>query len=137
MLLSQFRQNCRKGGVARVKAGYRIHDLMIGSMVSRFIQLAGKLCQLLGVGGIVAHHVLHQSNQLLHGGVAMVVSTLRTVQMLMGMGMLVIVGMRVIMGMGVGMAVVSMLVGVGVGMLMGMSTTADVVVIQMHSKILL
>lgn len=90
MLLSQFRQNCRKGGVARVKAGYRIHDLMIGSMVSRFIQLAGKLCQLLGVGGIVAHHVLHQSNQLLHGGVTVIVAVLCAVELVMvvrmGMG---------------------------------------------------
>jgi len=114
------------------------------------LQLDGQIGQFLGVGGIVAYHILHQSQQLFHGGVlavrgaagAIVVAVV--VMMFMGVGMtvvmevFVIVGMlmivlvSMIVGMGVGNTVMGMFMGVGMGMLVAVIAGADMVVMQMH-----
>ena len=121
-------------------------------MIAGLLQLGGKLRQLLGVGGVVAHHVLHEGHQLLHGGVLAVgfaaaavliavvaVGVLALVGMGMGMHRAIVVGVGMLVGMGMD---VGALMGVGVGvnravsMGMGMlvGTAGDMIVIQMHGK---
>ena len=120
-------------------------------MVARLVQLNGQIGQLLGMGGVVADHVLHQRHQLLHGRVfagagagravltaVMGVGMLRAVGVEVGVivGMFVVVGMLMGMGVGVGNAVMGMLVGMGVLMLVVMAA-GHVVGIDMHRKSLL
>jgi hypothetical protein len=100
------------------------------------------------MGGIVIYHVLHQSQQLVHRGVAagcaaavaivaafvgMVVRMAVLVQMIVVMGMLVIVGVAMGMFVGMGNTVVGVLMGVG--MVMGVAVTAYMLVINMHRDI--
>ena len=120
-------------------------------MVAGLIQLNRQICQLLGMGGIVTGHILHQRHQLFHGGmltlrstacaaagtvmaVAMVVIVVMGMAMVMQMRMVMgmLVGMFVRMGMLVGMGdtVMGVLVGMFMGMLMGMA--AHMVVMDMH-----
>ena len=71
------------------------------------IQLGCQIGQLLGVGCVVAHHVLHQSHQLLHGGVVAmaaaaltaVVVAMTVVVVMVAMVMIVMVAMTVVMAM--------------------------------------
>ena len=72
-LRTQFLQNFCQHTVTLIEAGNSIHDLVIGSMAAGFIQLHRQIGQFLGVGSIVSNHVLHQSQQLVHGCVAVVV----------------------------------------------------------------
>ncbi len=62
-------QDDAQAHVALFKIGHGGHDLLVGGVVSGDLKLLGKLGQLVGVGGVVADHVLHQRHQLLHGGV--------------------------------------------------------------------
>ena len=112
-------------------------------------QLSGQVGQLLGVGSIVVHHILHQRHQLFHRGmlaaaraataiataavvVVMVVASL--VEMVMGVRMLVVVGVCVGMLMGMGNTVVGVLVGMGVIMFMVVAAAGDVIVMNMHKS---
>ena len=123
-----------------VEEGYDCSEVLI--------QLCCQVCQLLGVGGVVTDHVVHQRQQLLHGSVlaggfaavavtaaVVAVGVLVTVgvEMLvvMGMGLVVAVGVRMLRG--VGMTVV----GVGMGMLMVVTAAAAVIVMNMHRDSLL
>ena len=73
------------------------------------LYLVGQLLQLVGVGGVVTGHVLHQRQQLLH----------RFALAMLVVMMLVLMGVGVLMRMGVGLAIgVGVLMAVDVGMLM-------------------
>ena len=108
-------------------------SVLVSGVVARLVQLDGEVSQLLGMGGVVADHVLHQRHQLLHGRMLAGAGAGRTVLAAsVGVGMLravgvevglivrvlVVVGVRMGMLMGVGNAVMGMLVGMGVRMVM-------------------
>ena len=130
------------------------HDLLISAVAAGLLQLDGQVRQFLGVGRIMADHILHQCQQLLHGsmltaplaaaaaaatimGVVMIMSVLMEVIVVMGMGMIMAVAMGMLVGMSLAVmgVLVGMGVGMGVGMLMGMS--AGHIVGKMHNNILL
>ena len=151
LLYIQACQNGRQTHIALFEIGNSGHDLLIGSVAAGLFQLDGQICQFPGMGGIVAGHVLHQSQQLLHGGMlalraagsaaaltamGMGVGMVLAMEMVMGMGMLVIVGMGMAMLMGVRYAIVGVLMGVGMSMLMVMMVMMSVFVIDMHKKYL-
>ena len=138
--------------VALLEVGHSGHDLLVSGVAACLLQLAGQIGQFTGVGGVVAHHVLHQSQQLVHGGVlavgaaavavtaaVMVVMVVMmvmavVVQVVVGVGMLVIVAVGVVMIVGVGVAVMGMLVGMSVGMLMIVAAAAEMIFVNMHGK---
>ena len=127
------------------------------------LQLDGQIGQFLGMGGIVAGHVLHQRQQLVHGGVlAVAVAAAATaavavmavlmivaagtlvgvvmvcaviVEMIVGVGMGMVMGMSVGVLMGMGMTVMGMLVRMSVLVVMLVAMTADMIVMDMHGKI--
>ena len=132
--------------VTLLEIGNRRHDLLIGNMAAGLLQLHCQIRQFLGVGSVVAHHVFHQSQQLLHGrmlagGMAVAAVTLAVMAVVMGMAlaveMVVVMGMDMVMGMlvgmlmGVGMTVMGMLMGMGMAVLMVMSA-AKMIVVNMH-----
>ena len=127
--------------------------MLISCGITNFCQLLRQLSQLVGVGGVVTHHVLHQGSQLLHGAVVVAMAlVVMSVFMAMTAALVVVVmvvavtaatvavivcmalTVEVIVGMGmlVIMAVLmGMLMGVGdaiVGMLVGMRMLVVVVV---------
>ena len=128
--------------IALFKVRNSSHDLLVSGGAAGFLQLNSQIGQFFGVGGIVADHILHESYQLIHGGVlalgctaaataaaivtvvvmVMIVSVVVAMQMVMLVGMDVIVLMSVDMVMGVCVTVVGMLVRMG--MLMGMIVAA-------------
>ena len=144
-LLAQAGQNHAQAHIALLKVGHGGHDLLVSGVAAGLLQLHCQIRQFLGMGGIVAHHVLHQSHQLFHGGMlALLAAGAALVAALVGMGvlgamvmeMIMGVGMRMIVGMGMGMlvGVSNTVVGVlmGMGMLVVMGMTADMIVMQMH-----
>ena len=146
--------HCRQDGaqaqVALFKIGDRQHDLLVGSLVAHIAQLLCQLSQLIGVGGIVIDHVLHQGDQLFLGGMlaaaaagcaggSIAVMGVVVIAMVMIMVMVVAVvlmGVVMVMGMGMGMTVMGVFVIVMMVMLMGMSMVVMMVVIQMHHSFL-
>ena len=74
VILLSVLQNLSQHTVALVEAGNGIHDLMVGSMATGFVQLHRQIGQLPGMGSVMTDHVLHQRHQLFHGsmGVLMV-----------------------------------------------------------------
>ena len=83
-------------------------------------------CQLSCVGSVVAHHVLHQSGQLLHGGMLVVAVTAAAVT----------AALMVVVMMMAALVVVVVLVAALVVMvvMMFVAVTANVIVMQMHKK---
>ena len=106
-LLLLLLQNFCQHFISLLEAGNCIHDLMIGSVASGFVQLHSQIRQFLGMGSIVTHHILHQSHQFVHGRMGMVVSLTVFVEVIVVMGMLMGVGVFVMVFVGVGMAVVA------------------------------
>ena len=137
LLYVQAAQDNAQAHVALFKVGNSGHDLLISRGAAGFLQLDCQIGQLLGMGGIVGDHILHESHQLIHGGVlaattaaAAAAGTVVVVVMVMGMvmtvQMVVLVGMCVIMLVGM-----DMVVGMGntvVGMLMSMMVLVRMVV---------
>ena len=149
--------------VALLKVGNSGHDLLKGCPVAGFSQLLGQLSQLVGVGGVVIDHVLHQRSQLFHGGVLLVAVALAlvvvivavtaafvTVVMVMAMTLAfvtVVMGavftMQMVMGVGMLMIVamlMSVFMGVGhtvVGVLMGMGMLMVMVVMAAGNMIVM
>lgn len=131
------------------EVGHSGHYLLKCSVIAGLIQLNGQISQLLCVGSIVTHHILHEGSQLLHGGmltgacaavavmaavVAVLVSSAVGVKMIVVMGVQMVVLMRMLMDMGVGGSVC---VSVGVLVLMGVFVVVEAVhmiVMQMHSN---
>ena len=150
--LLQAVQDDGQAHIALLEVGHSGHDLLVSGVAACLLQLAGQVGQFTGVGSVVAHHVLHQSQQLVHGGVlavgaaavavaaaAMVMMVVMMVmavivQVVVGVGMLVImaVGMAVIVG--VGVAVMGVLVGMGMSMLMIVAAAAEMIFVDMHGK---
>lgn len=109
---------------------YGVHDLRAGVLFADFADLCGKTFQLMGVGGVVIHHIADQSQQFVLGSSGMAVLVMVMMSMIMAvamvvtvMVMLVIVGMLMIvdvfMGMSVGMLMFMLVVmGVAMGMIM-------------------
>ena len=126
-------QHGSQAQIALLEVGNSGHDLLVGYGLTGLLQLLSQCGQLIGMGGVVAHHVLHQCSQLFHGGVlavavagaafaaaivGMIVAVLMTVVMAMLVGMVVGVTLAVEMIVLMGMDMV-MLMGMGVGMGMG------------------
>ena len=151
--LLQAVQNDGQAHVALLEVGHSGHDLLVSGMAACLLQLAGQIGQFTGVGGVVANHVLHQSQQLVHGGVlavgaaavavaaaVMVVMVVMmmlvavVVQVVVGVGMLVIVAVGVAVIVGMGVAVMGMLVGMGMSMLMVVAAAAEMIFVDMHGK---
>ena len=150
--LLQAVQDNGQAHVALLEVGHSGHDLLVSGVAACLLQLAGQIGQFTGVGGVVAHHVLHQSQQLVHGGVlavgaaalavaaaVMVVVVMMmlvavVVQVVVGVGMLVIVAVGVAVIVGVGVAVMGMLVGMGMSMLMVVAAAAEMIFVDMHGK---
>ena len=106
-----------------------IEKLVVCFVVACLIQLLCQVCQLIGVSGVMALHIGDQSDQLLHGSVAVLV------RMVMGMMMVVAMAMSMSMGMLVAAAVlmlvstsgiVQMLVRMGMLMVMAVTVRVDV-----------
>ena len=162
--LLQAVQHDGQAHVALLEVGHSGHDLLVSGMAACLLQLAGQIGQFTGVGGVVAHHVLHQSQQLVHGGVlavgaaavavtaavmvmmvvmmvmavvmivVMMMLVAVIVQVVMGVGMLVIMAVGVVMIVGVGVAVMGVLVGMGMSMLMIVAAAAEMIFVNMHGK---
>ena len=150
--LLQAVQNNGQTHVALLEVGHSGHDLLVSGVATCLLQLACQISQFTGVGGVVAHHVLHQSQQLVHGGVlavgaatvavaaaVMVVVVMMmlvavVVQVVVGVGMLVIVAVGVAVIVGMGVAVMGVLVGMSVGMLMIVAAAAEMIFVNMHGK---
>ena len=150
--LLQAVQNDGQAHVALLEVGHSGHDLLVSGMAACLLQLAGQIGQFTGVGSVVANHVLHQSQQLVHGSVlavgaaavavaaaVMVVVVMMmlvavVVQVVVGVGMLVIVAVGVAVIVGVGVAVMGMLVGMGMSMLMVVAAAAEMIFVNMHGK---
>ena len=83
--------------IALLKVGHSGHDLLVSGVVPGLVKLNGQVRQLLGMGGVMAYHILHQGLQLFHGGMLTLGSTASAVVTAAFLvGMVVIVGMRVI-----------------------------------------
>ena len=106
--------------IALLKIGHGCHDLLVSSVGASLLQLDGQVSQFLGMGSIVAHHVLHQSHQFLHGGM-LAGGTAAAAATGTAMGVFVVMMIMVMIVMMVVTVVVKMLVGVGMFMVMGMS----------------
>ena len=141
---SSLQQACQDGAqaeVALLKVRNCSHGLLVSHMVTGILQLNGQVCQLSCVGSVVGDHILHQSGQLLHGGVLALATTaaaLMTVVVVMVVAAFVImlvmtaalVIMLVMMVM-LAVVIVQMLVGVrmlvivfvSVGMFVSMGNT--------------
>ena len=91
--------------------------------------------QLLGMGSVVANHVLHQRKKLIHRSVAVVVLMTMLMQVIVAVRMLMGVGMFVVMFMGVSMPIVGVLVRMRVGVLVVMLATGDMIVVDVHGII--
>ena len=121
---TQFCKNCCQDGIAFVKLSNSGHDLVVSGITACVSQLVGQIGQFLGMGSIVAGHVLHQRQELIQRRMGMfmfMLMVMMMVMMLMAVFMEMIMGMRMLVAMGVCMG---MLMGMGmavVGMLMGMS----------------
>ena len=75
---SSLQQACQDGAqaeVALLKVRNCSHGLLVSHMVTGILQLNGQVCQLSCVGSVVGDHILHQSGQLLHGGVLALATT--------------------------------------------------------------
>ena len=83
-----------------------IQQLVVGLVVACLIELLCQIGQLIGVSDVVALHIGDQSDQLLHGGVVVLM------RMLMGMRMCMVVGVVVSMAVGMLCAVVGVSMGV-------------------------
>ena len=145
-------QACQNGGQAHIalfEIGNSGHDLLVSSVASGLFQLHSQIGQFSCMGGIVADHVLHQRQQLFHGGVltaagtavaaaaavvAVVMGVTLTVEVVVGMGMIMVMLMlmAVCMLVGVGDTVMGMLMGVGMFVIVAM--TANMIVMKMHNK---
>ena len=162
--LLQAVQHDGQAHVALLEVGHSGHDLLVSGVAACLLQLACQISKLTGVGGVVAHHILHQSQQLVHGGVLtvgaaavavaaavmvvmvvmMVMAVVMIVVMMMlvavivqvvvGVGMLVIMAVGVVMIVGVGVAVMGVLVGMGMSMLMIVAAAAEMIFVNMHGK---
>ena len=86
-------------------------------MIAGLIQLGCQIRQFLGMGSIVAHHILHQGGQFLHGGVLVAVAAAAVALVAMVMAMLVV-----------------MLVMMAMTVVVIVAVTANVIVIQMHKN---
>ena len=115
-LALQSGQHHGKAHVALLKIGHSGHDLLIGHGVAGLLQLGCQIGQLLGVGGIVAYHILHEGGQLLHLAV-LAGSAAAAVGMVMATAMFVV-----------------MLVIVAMAMLVIVAVATNVIVVQMHKK---
>ena len=122
--------------VALLEVGHSGHDLLVSGVAACLLQLACQISKLTGVGGVVAHHVLHQSQQLVHGGVlavgAAAVAVAAAVMVVMVVMMVMAVVMIVVMMMLV--AVMGVLVGMGMSMLMIVAAAAEMIFVNMHGK---
>ena len=127
-------QNLCQHFVTLLKASNGIHNLMVCCVISGFVQLVSQLCQFLGMGGIMADHILHQCHQFFHRGMGVVMCVTVLMQMIVVMGVLVRMGMFVLVLVGVSMTVMGMLVGMGMGMLVVMVATGDMIVINVILK---
>lgn len=85
----QFAQRIRQATVSLLKVGDRGHDFLIGIVTSALLQAARQFCQLPRMSRIVAHHILHQSQHLIHGAVNVLMGCGAVVQMLVAVGMLI------------------------------------------------
>ena len=132
-LLAQFLQHFSQHIVALIEAGNCIHNLVVRSVATSLIQLYSQISQFLGMGSIVANHVLHQRQELVHRGVAVMMLVTMLMQMIVVVGMLVRMSVLMMMLVGMGMTVVGVLMGMCVGMLMAVFATADMIVIDVHS----
>ena len=150
--LLQAVQHDGQAHVALLEVGHGGHDLLVSGVAACLLQLACQISKLTGVGGVVADHVLHQSQQLVHGSVlavgaaavavAAAVMVMMVVMMVMavivqvvvGVGMLVIVAVGVAVIVGVGVAVMGVLVGMGMSMLMIVAAAAEMIFVDMHGK---
>ena len=162
--LLQAVQDDGQAHVALLEVGHSGHDLLVSGVAACLLQLACQISQLSCVSGVVADHVLHQSQQLVHGGVlavgaaavavaaaVMVVMVVMmvmavvmivvmmmlvtvVVQVLVGVGMLVIMAVGVAVIVGMGVAVMGVLMGMSVGMLMIVAAAAEMIFVNMHGK---
>ena len=118
-------------------------------MAACLLQLDGQIGQFAGVGGVVADHVLHQSQQLVHGGVlalgtaaaavaaavmGMAVGVAVVVQVIVGVGMHMVMAVCMAVLVGMGVAVMGVLMGMSVGMLMIVAAAAEMIFVNMHGK---
>ena len=102
-------------------------------MGTHILQLGSQISQFLGVGGVVAHHVLHQSHQLFHGAVlagsaAAAAAAFAAVVMVVMVVIMVMVMLVVMIMMVVMMVVIVMMV---------IMVMVMIVVVVMHSGYLL
>ena len=105
--------------VALLEIGNSGHDLLVSGVAACLLQLNGQIGQFSGVGSVVADHVVHQSHQLIHGGVLAVGAA--AVAVAAAIVVVVVVMMRVT-------------VVVGVGMLVIVAAAADMIFVNMHGK---
>ena len=123
--------HCGKDGgkaqIALFEIGNRQHDLFAGLSLAHIPELSGQLRKFCGVGGIVAHHVLHQGDQLGLGirGAACAVAAAAFVAMAVLMTVGVGMGVDMIMGMIVSMLMV-VIMAVCVVMRVGMMLMGNV-----------
>ena len=131
--------------IALFKIRHRSQHLLIGRRATHLFQLLCQLRQLVGVGGVVVYHILHQSHQFLHGGVltlggaaaaltaavmAVVMVMTLTVEMVVAVRMGVLMVVNMVVGVGMGHTVMGVLMGMLMAMVVGMT---HMIVMNMHN----
>ena len=118
----QASQNGGQAHIALLIVADSGHDLLVCHRVACLLQLLSQGGQLVGMGGSVVCHILHQCHQLLHGGVLVVAAAAAVTAALVAMVVAVLMAMAV---------VVTMLVAVTLAMavVMGMTLTVQVIVL--------
>ena len=103
--------------------------MLISCGITNFCQLLRQLSQLVGMGGVVTYHILHQGSQLLHGAVVVAMAlVVMSVFMAMTAALVVVV---MVVAVTAALMVVVMAVALVV---MVVVMTANVVVMNMHSE---
>ena len=92
-------QHHAQAHIALLKIGDGGHNLLIGGGAACLLQLSCQGGQLSCMTGIVAYHVLHQSNQLFHGGVLAATATACAAAGAVVVVMMIMVVMVVVMAM--------------------------------------
>ena len=127
LLLFHGSQHHAQTHVALLKVGHGSHDLFVSGIAAELLQLGSQISQFLGMGSVVANHILHQSHQLFHGGMLTLGSAA-----LAGTGAAMIVIMVMIVVVMMVVIVIVMMVAMLMIVVMVMMVVMFVVVMLMH-----
>ena len=92
---TQLSQNLCQHTITLLKTGNGIHDFVIRGMATGLVQLERQICQFSGMGSVVSNHIFHQSHQLVHGGMVVIMVMVFMIMMMMVVMMVMMIVMMV------------------------------------------